>query len=239
MEDMNGVNIVTHMKLRDTKEQKEPSKGYTLVELLVVMALSGIVMGGIYSAYYGQQKCFTIQEQVAQVQQNLRGALYLMGKEIRMAGCNPMGANFDAIPAHTSASIRVRMDITDNAGTGGPDGSADDPNEDVTYQLADVDGDGDNDLARAVGGVNRLVAENIDALDFVYLDASGTSTMAVGDIRSVQISMVARASRREPGLTNSTPYSNQQGATFYTAPGDNFRRRFVTTQIKCRNLGLE
>jgi type IV pilus assembly protein PilW len=239
MEHTNRVKIVSPPKLRGTGTHENSGKGFTLVELLIAMALSGIVMGGIYSTYYGQQKCFTIQEQVAQVQQNLRGALYLMGKEIRMAGCNPMGASFNAIDTPTSTSLRVRMDITDNAGTGDPDGSVDDLNEDITYQLADVDGDSDNDLARTVGGVNQLVAENIDALDFVYLDASGTSTMVVGDIRSVQISMVARASRLEPGLTNNTAYSNQQGATFYTAPGDNFRRRFVTTQIKCRNLGLE
>jgi type IV pilus assembly protein PilW len=126
------------------------------------------------------------------------------------------------------------LDITNDAGTGDPDGDTLDANEDITYSLDDNDGDGDNDLERN----NNLIAENIDALDFVYLDANGATTATLANIRSVQITLVARTGRGDPGYTNNTSYQNQQGTTIYTALNDNFRRKLLTAGVKCRNLGL-
>jgi type IV pilus assembly protein PilW len=208
--------------------------GFTLVELLVAIAVAGIVMAGIYSSYYSQQKSYVAQEQVAAMQQNLRVGMYYMEREIRMAGCDPTGNAGAGIQTANTNSIRFALDITDDPGTGDADGDTDDANEDITYSLADNDGDGDNDLERN----NNLVAENIDALDFVYLDANGAPTATLSDIRSVQISLVARTGRGDPGYTNNTAYQNKQGTTIYTAPGDNFRRKRLTTEVKCRNLGL-
>ncbi|MBN1907686.1 MAG: prepilin-type N-terminal cleavage/methylation domain-containing protein, partial [Deltaproteobacteria bacterium] len=62
--------------------------GFTLVELLIAMAIAGVVMAGVYSAYSSQQRSYLAQEQVAAVQQNLRVAMYFMEREIRMAGCD-------------------------------------------------------------------------------------------------------------------------------------------------------
>ena len=49
---------------------------------------------------------------------------------------------------------------------------------------------------------------------------------------------VARSARSEMGYTDNTIYKNQQGETVFTAGGDNNRRILLTTQVKCRNLGL-
>jgi len=64
-------------------------KAFTLIELLLALAISGVVMAGVYSAYYSQQKSYITQEQVAAMQQNLRAAMYIIQREIRMAGCDP------------------------------------------------------------------------------------------------------------------------------------------------------
>ena len=191
-------------------------------------------MAGIYSAYYSQQKSYITQEQVVAMQQNLRVAMYYMEREIRMAGCDPTENAGAGIQTAGSNSIRFTLDITDDAGTGGADGDTNDTNEDITYSLADNDGDGDNDLERS----SNLIAENIDALDFVYLDANGAITATLANIRSVQITLVARTGRVDPGYTNNTSYNNQQGTTIYTALNDNFRRKLLTAEVKCRNLGL-
>jgi type IV pilus assembly protein PilW len=53
-------------------------KGFTLIEFLVAMAVAGIVMAGIYSAYYSQQKSFVVQDEMAEMQQNLRAAMFFM-----------------------------------------------------------------------------------------------------------------------------------------------------------------
>ena len=61
-------------------------KGITLLELLVALAISGIVVAGLYRTLTGQQKTNIIQEQVVDTQQNARGAINRMTTEIRMAG---------------------------------------------------------------------------------------------------------------------------------------------------------
>jgi len=61
-------------------------KGVTLIELLVVLVISGIVIGGVYKVFMAQTKAYTAQDQVAEVQQDVRGAMEIMVRDIRMAG---------------------------------------------------------------------------------------------------------------------------------------------------------
>ena len=204
--------------------------------MLVALAIIGVVMAGIYSSYYSQQKSYVAQAEVAEMQQNLRGAMSLMAKEIRMAGCDPTGNANAGIVTASSGSITFTLDTRGTDADDPPDGDTADPNERITYTLYDRNGDGVNDtLGRNTGGVNRPVAENIDALDFVYMDGNGTPTATLSNVRSVQITLLARTGIGDPGFTNNTTYRNQLGTLIYTA-NDSFRRRLLTTDIKCRNL---
>jgi type IV pilus assembly protein PilW len=221
--------------------------GFTLVELLVAIAVAGIIMTGIYSTYYSQQKSYIAQEEIVSMQQNLRVAMFYMQREIRMAGCDPT-QNAKPGPGIQTAgpnTISFTLDITNTAGTGNPDGLLNGPNENVTYSIGDGDADGDNDLLR----IGTLLAENIDALDFVYLDGAsppnpldddgmGNVTTNKSQIRSVQVTLVARVGRADPGYTNANAYYNQQDLVnpILPAQNDNFRRMRLSTTIKCRNL---
>jgi type IV pilus assembly protein PilW len=217
-------------------------QGFTLVELLVAMAISGVVMSGIYTVFYSQQKSYIAQEQIVAMQQNLRAAMFYMEREIRMAGCDPTQNANPPTPGiqdigwdvgkNRYTSFSFTLDITNTAGTGNPDGLVDGPNEDVTYALADNDGDGDNDLER----IGNLIAENVDALDFVYLKQDGNPTATISQIRSVQVTIVATTGRGDPGYINTTIFTNQWGTIILAAQNDNLRRRRLTTTIKCRNL---
>ncbi len=86
------------------------------------------------------------------------------------------------------------------------------------------------------------VALNIDALNFVYLDNDGITASSLADIRSVQITLVARSGDVVPVLmrkhTDNTIYTNQQGTVIRPAQNDNFRRIRLTATVKVRNLGL-
>ena len=218
------------------------NQGFTLTELLVAMVIGGIVAAGIYSTFYSQQKSYLAQEQIAAMQQNLRGAMHILGRDIRMAGYDPTGWATTGIQTAQASSLRFTRDITDDTGTGPPDGDTSDPNEDITYALADLDGDGDTDLGRndVNGGGNHQIAENIDALNFIYLDEDGTPTTTPSEVRAIQASVLARTDRRDQGYQNTNAYQNQQGTTIFTPPaGDGFRRRLLTEEFKCRNLGLD
>jgi prepilin-type N-terminal cleavage/methylation domain-containing protein len=62
------------------------NKGVTLIELLIALVLSAILIAGIYRVFIHQHKSYATQEQVADMQQNVRVAINRMIREIRMAG---------------------------------------------------------------------------------------------------------------------------------------------------------
>ncbi len=270
------------MKPNPMKQQ-----GFTLLELMIYTALVSMVLAGVFSAYRDQLQAQVIQRKVSEMQQNMRAGMYLMEREIKMAGLNPMGTTGIGINTAAAGVIQFSMDFTGGAGDGVDndddgvidegqdgadnngnslidepdeaewfDGKADGTGESVTYQLSnDADGDGRCDggapcnLVRVSNGSTDIVALNIDALNFVYLDKDGivlaTPVLAANTrlIRSVQVSMVGRSgafvSALEKHFTNAEAYSNLQGVEILPAQNDAFRRLLLGTEIKCRNLGLE
>jgi len=64
-------------------------KGFTLIELCVAMAIATFVMAAIYSVYRAQTQSHRAQQLVVEMQQNMRAAMYLLEREIRMAGYSP------------------------------------------------------------------------------------------------------------------------------------------------------
>jgi len=67
--------------------------GFTLVELLIAMAITTVVATGVFSVYKSQSNTNRAQKQVLEMQQNSRMALYMMTNEIRMAGYDYDGSN--------------------------------------------------------------------------------------------------------------------------------------------------
>ena len=237
---------------------KNNQSGFTLVELLISLVLSSLVMTAVYSTYLSQQNTYIAQNQTAAMQQNARAAMYYMERELRMAGCDPTGnANAGVVDAQAN-TIQFTMDITGGESDGKnndddlltdeadeniyPDGLTTGTDEDITYALADGDNDLDIDLVRTDNGVARMIAENIDALDIVYLDSdSAVLPMPVADlsdIRAVQITVVARSSQEVSDYSKDIAYQNKQGTVILPVQNDSFRRIMLTTHIKCRNLGL-
>lgn len=207
-------------------EKYKESKGFTLIELLVAMAIAGIVMSAVYSAYRSQQRSYVIQEQVVAMQQNLRAGLNLIEREIRMAGYDPTGAAGAGIMSMGANSIQVTFDLDGNGDTLGTD-------EDVKYGL-----NASGNLGRDTGGGLQPAAENIDALDFVYLDGDRNVTSDPVAVRSIEITMIARTGKSDPDYTDTQSYVNQRGTVILAAQNDNFRRKVLSVKVKCRNLGL-
>ena len=152
--------------------KKNARDGYTLLEILVAMAIAGVVMGGIYTSFYSQKKSYVTLSEVSKMQQNLRGGMSLMMKEIRMAGCDPTGQANAGIVRATPDLVSFTLDTRGEDANDPPDGDTSDPNERITYALYDSNRDGVNDTLgrRTGGGSNRPAAENMDAINFVYLD---------------------------------------------------------------------
>ncbi|MBW2034775.1 MAG: prepilin-type N-terminal cleavage/methylation domain-containing protein [Deltaproteobacteria bacterium] len=214
--------------------------GFTLIELMIAMAISLIVMAGIYSAYQSQQKSHDIQIQVAAMQQNLRAAMFYMEREIRMAGCDPKGnaAPAAAIITAQPGTIEFRSDIRGDADGSEPDGDTKDDNEYIEYRIYGGDKLGRDDKNDAIP--IQAIALNIDVLDFFYLDRNGNETAVLANIRAVEVTVVARAARPERGYINNKVYKNKQGLPVLdlSINPDNYRRKILTMHIDCRNLGI-
>jgi type IV pilus assembly protein PilW len=223
------------------------NSGVTLTELLIALALTGIVSGAIYNIFISQGRAYTIQSEVAEMQQNLRAGIFMMEREIRMVGYDPTRVANTEILTAAPGLLEFTADLNG-------DGDTDDPNEHMIYTHYDTDADGTSDaLGRDdvnSGAGNQLLAENIDQLNYVYLDGSrnalndittSVDPAVLPDIRSIQVTMVARSGVIDSNYTNNETYQNQNpggSEVIYTALGDNFRRRLLSTEIKCRNLGL-
>lgn len=208
--------------------------GFTLIEILIAMAITGIISAAIFSSFQSQQNTYIIQENVAEMQQNLRAGMDMMVREIRMAGYDPT-QNADAgIELAASSSITFTIDRN-----GDGDTDTGDSNENITYSLYTTDGI--QKLGRKSPALNRPVSENIDGLEFYYTDANGNQTAILSDIRSVRITLLARVGRGDKDFVNTRVYSRPSGKTWPESGvpyNDNFRRRLLTTIVKCRNLGL-
>jgi type IV pilus assembly protein PilW len=68
------------------KNMRRTDKGFTLIELMIAMAITLVVMGAIFMTFKSQQDSYVVQDQVTRMQQNLRGAMYVMTRDIQMAG---------------------------------------------------------------------------------------------------------------------------------------------------------
>jgi prepilin-type N-terminal cleavage/methylation domain-containing protein len=61
-------------------------EGFTLVELLIALGLSSIAAGMVIFVFLSQQESYTAQIRVSALQQNLRTAMNILSRDIRMTG---------------------------------------------------------------------------------------------------------------------------------------------------------
>ena len=89
-------------------------KGVTLIELLVVLVITAITMAGIYRVFIYQTKTYAIQDQVMDVQQNVRGAMEILLRDLRMTGFDDDNPNSDVTIANPLLTPVQASDITIN-----------------------------------------------------------------------------------------------------------------------------
>jgi type IV pilus assembly protein PilW len=236
---------------------KQNDQGFTLVELMITLAMSGIIIAAIYSAYIIQQKTYYTQGQVVEMQQNIRAGLEMMVGEIRIATYDPDGKAGASIIDATSS----RLEFTSNLNANIPDTDLLDADEHVTFCLnatavGDADGCDDDGIADGTSGSlvrnGQAIAEGIQAIELYYilddatehLPPTKTLTPDFKKIQAVQITLLAVSSQRDPKYTNTETYVTGSGVNWTptllsgSAAGDNFRRRLLNTSVTIRNHGL-
>jgi len=93
--------------MRVNSEKRDWQAGFSLVEMLVVVAITSVVMLAIMSLFQNTQRSAYTQEDVVEVQQNLRNTLDLMVRDIQMTGF----MNTSSAPPITTAPPYLCRDL--------------------------------------------------------------------------------------------------------------------------------
>ncbi|MCI5221302.1 MAG: prepilin-type N-terminal cleavage/methylation domain-containing protein [Candidatus Electrothrix sp. AR4] len=246
-------------------------KGFSLVEIMIALAISGIVSAGMYAAYTSLQRINQSQDQIVEMQQNLRGGLDALTRDLRTAGYAPREqGGIGLIPLADNGGVDVntisftRIADEDNIDNDG-DGQIDEPDEiqAVQYTLENNDS-GIFDLKKQTGRIEEddtiiwdnlpprnqqplTLINNVQQLEFLYTLVDGATKLNPTDdeleqIRSMQISILVRASGVSLKYTNTETYTAASGASWPGPAPDNifddsFRRRMQIVTVHCRNIG--
>jgi len=136
-----------------TRKIRINQDGFSLIELMVALAISSIVLAGIYAAYQDQLRTSITQERIVDMQQNLRVAMMIMQRDLRMGGANPTGDTQAGFITATANTLTIAMDDGGDGGTNndaasdGVDNDDDGMIDESATNGSDDDGDGTIDEA--------------------------------------------------------------------------------------------
>jgi type IV pilus assembly protein PilW len=176
----------------------EAKKGFTLIELMVGMGIAMVMLAAVTSTFISQTKIYHAQEQVNEMQQNARGAVDLMIRELKMAGYNPAEAAFVGV-TYNSTQLMIQADL---------DGDGEISTSSADYEQITYAYDSANKrITRALGvGGAQSLAENVTAFTFGYLDIAGNATTDSAAIRQVSVQITTQTSKPDPDYSSNGGY---------------------------------
>ncbi|MFO8059026.1 MAG: prepilin-type N-terminal cleavage/methylation domain-containing protein [bacterium] len=96
-------------KNRADQNRKHP-RAFTLVEILVALAITGLMMAALVYVFANQQITYARQTELAKAQSSARGSLHSLARDIRMAGYTsvPLGMENLALKDTAYAVLSIR-----------------------------------------------------------------------------------------------------------------------------------
>ena len=153
---------------------RSDQRGWSLAELLVVVAVLGMVMAGVFTLLVSTVQSYSYGAARVEAQQAARFGLERMVRELREAGFDPKAAGFLAIAVAEPTRVVLQHDLNGN-------GVIDPTRDRVTYLLRD------RVLRRDAGGGAQPLVEGVRSLRLTYYDRAGVVTAQPARVTSVRI----------------------------------------------------
>lgn len=193
-----------------SNENRSVSSGFTLVELLIVLAIFGLLMGMIFSSLAESQNVSAIARDESEMNQNLQDVFSLITSEMRFIGFPPASyydqsylQNPDSpknlvaqgLVEASSSVLKFQGDINGDktvdyvhyymSGSAAP------------YSLHRFAGSMNPDGSLPGGSAQKL-SEQLEGLQFRYFDRSGNETANLPDISTIELRVTVRTRQVDP-----------------------------------------
>ncbi len=193
--------------------------GFTILELLIVMTILGVLMASVFALYNTQHRMTYIEEDVVEVQQNLRMGMDSLLRDLRYGGVLVTGATApisaignntglngtDTVTINTSSSFntfaRVNVELTTNVITG----------VDITLTVAsaqEVDGFAVGDLFRVLNANEKSEPIStyftVSATDRTGPTITATPAATATNVRFMRGHMIAKTGIAAPDTFPNT-----------------------------------
>lgn len=190
-------------------------EGFTLVEMLVAMGIGMVVLAAVTTTFMTQAKFYNAQEQINELEQNARGALDVISRELKMAGYKTNNGVVTGLTASgvnlDSTKLVIETDINGDNSIDGTAGSL----ERITYSYSSSN----KQITRRLGsGTSDVLADNITAFTFTYLNSDGATATLASQIRQVQLDITARTAKPDPNYSDNDGYRTYQVKATITPP---------------------
>lgn len=176
-----------------------PAGGLSLAELLVSLAVLGLVLAGILGILHGALAAYGWGERRVGAQQAARVALERIAKELREAGYDPTGAGIQPVVVAAPALVTFQRDLNGN-------GVVDPTHERVTFLLRT----GDGVLRRDAGGGAQPIIDDVRRFNLSYFDRAGVPTTDPSRVASVRIQLEVGLTGPVAGMETQVSLRNQR-----------------------------
>jgi Tfp pilus assembly protein PilW len=157
--------------------------GFSFAELIIVVLISTMLIAGIYTVLSTGKNSWEINRDRLELQQELRKSLDWMRRDLRQAGVSTI----TGVPADGNWYTSITFKTPTGVVSGSASWSAT-----IQYHLG---GTGNKQLLRTTGGVDRIVAQDMNTLQF---------RRTAADASVVQISASAQTNTAQHGLISIT-----------------------------------
>jgi len=213
--------VRTELKMN---EKFKKNQGITLIELLVALVISGVLLAGVYRTFIGQQKTFVVQDQVVDMQQNMRAVINRMMSEIRMSGFG---------------NLSTVLPVTFTTGTFNNVLNLNTPAAGALTVLSAIDGGSTLTIEGGVGQTQVVVSTLTDAQGNALFDTGNRKYICIGGMDSHTITNI-NSGTKTITLNGPLAFYHPVGTPVYTIRALSYRVALVngiSTLLRDENMG--